>query len=101
MTPLNKSFNAAVGSAQSRLMSRGRRFAELAGQSGDIDVGDQIDELVGDQAGWLEPFVITLKAPEQTTLPQPSGGSAWPPDQRATVLERANRLQSCGAAPFR
>ena len=28
---LNKSFNAAVGSAQSRLLPQGRRFAELAG----------------------------------------------------------------------
>ena len=43
---LNKSFNAAVGSAQSRLLPQGRRFAELAGQSGEIDVADQIDEVV-------------------------------------------------------
>jgi len=27
-----------VGSAQSRLLPQGRRFAELAGQSGEIDV---------------------------------------------------------------
>ena len=43
---LNKSFNAAVGSAQSRLLPQGRRFAELAGQNGEIDVSDQIDEVV-------------------------------------------------------
>ena len=49
---LNKSFNAAVGSAQRRLLPQGRRFAELAGQSGEIDVSDQIDEVVGKiQAG--------------------------------------------------
>ena len=43
---LNKSYNAAVGSAQSRLLPQGRRFAELAGQNGEIDVTDQIDEVV-------------------------------------------------------
>jgi len=43
---LNKSFNSAVGSAQSRLLPQGRRFAELAGQSGELDLGDQIDEVV-------------------------------------------------------
>ena len=49
---LNKSFNAAVGSAQSRLLPQGRRFAELAGQSGEIDLSDQIDEVVREiQAG--------------------------------------------------
>ena len=49
---LNKSFNAAVGSAQSRLLPQGRRFAELAGQSGEMDVSDQIDEVVREiQAG--------------------------------------------------
>ncbi len=46
ITRLNKSFNAAVGSAQSRLLPQGRRFAELAGQSGELDLGDQIDEVV-------------------------------------------------------
>jgi len=52
LTRLNKSFNAAVGSAQSRLLPQGRRFAELAGQSGEIDVGEQIDEVVREiQAG--------------------------------------------------
>ena len=52
LTRLNKSFNAAVGSAQSRLLPQGRRFAELAGQSGEIDVSDPIDEVVREiQAG--------------------------------------------------
>ena len=46
LTRLNKSFNAAVGSAQSRLLPQGRRFAELAGQNGEIDLSDQIDEVV-------------------------------------------------------
>ena len=49
---LIKSFNAAVGSAQSRLLPQGRSFAELAGQNGEIDVSDQIDEVVREiQAG--------------------------------------------------
>ena len=49
---LNENFNAAVGSAQSRLLPQGRRFAELAGQGGEIDVADQIDEVVREiQAG--------------------------------------------------
>ena len=49
---LNKSFNAAVGAAQSRLLPQGRRFAELAGQSSELDVSDQIDEVVREiQAG--------------------------------------------------
>ena len=49
---MNNSFNAAVGSAQSRLLPQGRRFAELAGQSGEIDLSDQIDEVVREiQAG--------------------------------------------------
>ena len=52
ITRLNKSFNAAVGSAQSRLLPQGRRFAELAGQSSELDVSDQIDEVVREiQAG--------------------------------------------------
>ena len=46
LTRLNKSFNAAVGSAQSRLLPQGRRFAELAGQNGEMDLSDQIDEVV-------------------------------------------------------
>ena len=52
LTRLNKSFNAAVGSAQSRLLPQGRRFAELAGQNSEIDVSDQIEEVVREiQAG--------------------------------------------------
>ena len=46
LTCLNKIFHAAVGSAQGRLMPQGRRFAELLGQSGEIDLGEQIDEAV-------------------------------------------------------
>ena len=46
LTCLNKSCNAAVGSVQSRLLPQGRRFAELEGQNGEIDVSDQIDEVV-------------------------------------------------------
>ena len=49
---LNKSFHSVVGSAQSRLLPQGRHFAELAGQSGEMDVSDQIDEVVREiQAG--------------------------------------------------
>lgn len=52
LTRLNKSFNAAVGSAQSRLLPQGRRFAELAGQNGEMDLSDQIDEVLREiQAG--------------------------------------------------
>ena len=52
LTRLNKSFNAAVGSAQSRLLPQGRLFAELARQSGEVDLNDQIDEVVSEiQAG--------------------------------------------------
>ena len=52
LTRLNKSFNVAVGSAQGRLLPQGRRFAELAGQNGEIDLSDQIDEVVREiQAG--------------------------------------------------
>ena len=46
LSPLNKSFNAAVGSAQSRLLPKGRCFADLAGHSGEIDLSGQIDEVV-------------------------------------------------------
>ena len=49
---LNKSFNAAVVSAQSRLLPQGRRFAQLAGQNGEIDLSDHIDEVLREiQAG--------------------------------------------------
>ena len=51
LTRLNKSFNAAVGSAQSRLLPQGRRFAELAGQNEEIDLSDQIDEVVREIQG--------------------------------------------------
>ncbi|WP_255441664.1 DNA recombination protein RmuC [Synechococcus sp. BSA11S] len=43
---LNKSFNEAVGSAQVRLLPQGRRFAELAGQGGEVNLADTIDEVV-------------------------------------------------------
>ena len=36
LTRLYKSCNAAVESAQNRLLPQGRRFAELAGQSGEL-----------------------------------------------------------------
>ena len=36
----------AVGLVQSQLLPQGRRFAELAGQSSELDVSDQIDEVV-------------------------------------------------------
>ena len=45
ITLLNKSFIAAVGSAQSCLLPWGA-VCGLAGQSDDIDVADQIDEVV-------------------------------------------------------
>ena len=45
ITCLNKSFNAAVGSAKSRLLPQGRRFAELAGQSGEIDQSGSVPSL--------------------------------------------------------
>ena len=49
---LNNSFNAAVSSARSRLLPQGRRFAERAGQNGEMDVSDQFDEVVREiQAG--------------------------------------------------
>ena len=51
ITRLNKSLNAAVGSAPRRLLPQGRGFAELAGQSGEIDVADQIDEVVREIQG--------------------------------------------------
>ena len=43
---LNKSYNEAVGSAQSRLIPQGRRFSELAGQSGEAKLNDAIDSVV-------------------------------------------------------
>ena len=48
----NKICHAAVGSAQSPLLPQDRCFAELAGQSGEIDLAEQIDEAVREiQAG--------------------------------------------------
>ena len=43
---LNKSFSAEGGSAPSRWLPQGRRFSELAGPTGEIDVSEQIDEVV-------------------------------------------------------
>ena len=52
LSRLNKSFNDAVGSAQGRLLPQGRRFAELAGQGGELNLGETIDEAVREiQAG--------------------------------------------------
>ena len=49
---LNKSYNEAVGSAQSRLLPQGRRFAELAGQNSETRIDDAIDSVVREiQAG--------------------------------------------------
>ena len=36
LSSLNKSFQLVVGSAQNRLLPQGRRFAELAGQNGEM-----------------------------------------------------------------
>lgn len=43
---LNKSFNDAVGSAQSRLMPQGRRFAQMAGQQNEPQFPEAIEETV-------------------------------------------------------
>ena len=43
---LNKSYNEAVGSAQSRLIPQGKRFAELAGQNSDTKLNDAIESVV-------------------------------------------------------
>ncbi len=51
LAKLNKSYNEAVGSAQSQLLLQGRRFAELAGQSSELDVSNQIDEVVREIQG--------------------------------------------------
>ena len=49
---LNKSFNEAVGSAQSRLLPQGKRFAELAGQNSDTKLNGAIESVVREvQAG--------------------------------------------------
>lgn len=46
LSRLNKSFNEAVGSAQSRLLPQGKRFAELAGQSSETKLSDAIESVV-------------------------------------------------------
>ena len=46
LTRLNKSYNEAVGSAQSRLIPQGKRFAELAGQNSDTKLNDAIESVV-------------------------------------------------------
>ncbi len=51
---LNKSYNDAVGSAQSRLLPQGRRFAELAGQQAEAKTPETVEEgvrelLTGDE----------------------------------------------------
>ena len=52
MTRLNKSYNEAVGSAQSRLLPQERQFAELAGQNSETRIDDGIDSVVREiQAG--------------------------------------------------
>jgi DNA recombination protein RmuC len=43
---LNKSYNDAVGSAQSRLLPQGRRFAEMAGQQAEPKLPDPVEETV-------------------------------------------------------
>ncbi len=43
---LNKSYNDAVGSAQSRLLPQGRRFAEMAGQQAEPKLPDPVEESV-------------------------------------------------------
>ena len=55
LAKLNKSYNEAVGSAQSRLLPQGRRFAELAGQNSETTIDDGIDSVVREiQAGELK-----------------------------------------------
>lgn len=49
---LNKSFNEAVSSAQSRLLPQGKRLTELAGQNSDTRLNDAIESVVREiQAG--------------------------------------------------
>ena len=51
LSRLNKSYNEAVGSAQSRLIPQGRRFSELAGQGGEAKLNDAIDSVVREIQG--------------------------------------------------
>ena len=46
ISSLNKTFNDAVGSYQSRLMPQGKRFAEMAGQNADLKLTDGIEGTV-------------------------------------------------------
>jgi DNA recombination protein RmuC len=46
LSRLNKNFNDAVGSAQSRLLPQGRRFAELAGQQSEPKIPEAVEDSV-------------------------------------------------------
>ena len=46
ISSLNRSFNEAVGSYQSRLMPQGKRFAEITGQNSDLKLTDGIEASV-------------------------------------------------------
>ena len=46
LSRINKSFNDAVGSAQSRLLPQGRRFAELAGQQSEPKMPEPVEDSV-------------------------------------------------------
>ncbi len=46
ISSLNKTFNDAVGSYQSRLMPQGKRFAEMTGQNSDLKLSDGIEGTV-------------------------------------------------------
>jgi DNA recombination protein RmuC len=46
LSKLNRSFNDAVGSAQSRLLPQGRRFAELAGQNSEPKMPEAVENSV-------------------------------------------------------
>jgi len=46
LSRLNKSYNDAVGSAQSRLLPQGRRFAEMAGQQAEPKLPESVEEAV-------------------------------------------------------
>ncbi len=51
ITTLNKTFNEAVGSYQSRLMPQGKRFAEMAGQNSDLKLTDGVEGSVRELKG--------------------------------------------------
>lgn len=46
LSRLNRSFNDAVGSAQSRWLPQGRRFAELAGQNSEPRIPEVVEDSV-------------------------------------------------------